>query len=166
MNISAARQGVEIRPRAMNVLRAAMGAGACAATIALVPISAAARTTAMRDRLPCVSTCKPAAAFDHAGVLTNGGAAVRVSGPIACTAGDSVRVRATISQVSTGAVAEGVWSKRCTGATLQWHITATVTDGVHFSAGGADGVGLAITRRHGVPGSAVQWLRRLTLKAP
>jgi hypothetical protein len=166
MNISAARQGIGIRPRAKNVLRAAIGAGACAATIAFVPISAAAQTSAVRGPLPCVSTCKPAAAFDPAGVLTSGGGAVRVSGPIACAAGDSVRVHATISQVSTGAVAEGGWSKRCTGATLQWHITATVTDGVHFSAGGADGVGLAITRRHGIPGSAVQWLRRLTLKAP
>ena len=165
MNISAAWQGVAMRPSAKNVLRAAIGAGACAATIALVPISAPAQTSAVRDPRPCVSTCKPAAAFDHAGVLTNRGGAVRVSGPIACAAGDSVRVRATVSQVSTGAVAEGVWSKRCTGAALHWHITATVTDGVHFSAGGADGVGLAITRRHGIPGSAVQWLRRLTLKA-
>ena len=41
MNISAARQGVAMRPSAKNVLRAAIGAGACAATIALVPISRA-----------------------------------------------------------------------------------------------------------------------------
>jgi hypothetical protein len=164
MNTSAARQGMGMRPSAKNVLRAAIGAGACAGTIALMRISAPAHTSAARDRPPCVTNCKPAAAFDHAGVLTNGGGAVRVSGPIACTAADSVRVRATVSQVSTGAVAEGVWSKRCTGAAVHWHITAIVTDGVHFAAGGADGVGLAITRRQGVPGSAVQWFRRLTLK--
>jgi hypothetical protein len=81
-----------------------------------------------------------------------------------CRVGDSVRIRATLSQASTGAVAEGLWSKRCTGTLMHWHITAIVTDGAHFSAGGDDGAGLAIIRRHGMPGSAIQWIRPLTLK--
>jgi hypothetical protein len=146
-------------------LRAAVGAVACAATIALMPLSALAHMSAVSDPVPCGRTCKPAAAFDPAGVLTNGGGVVQVSGPIACRAGDSVRIRATVSQLSTGVVAEGVWSKRCTGTELRWHITAIVTDGVHFSAGRAEGVGLAIIRRHGMPGSAVQWIRQLALNA-
>jgi hypothetical protein len=166
MNTSAARQRMRSKPNAKESLRAAIGAGACAATIALMPLSALAHTSAVSDPVPCGRTCKPAAAFDPAGVLTNGSGVVQVSGPIACRAGDSVRIRATVSQVSTGAVAEGLWSKRCTGTELHWHITAIVTDGVHFSAGGAEGVGLAIIRRHGMPGSAVQWIRRLALKAP
>jgi hypothetical protein len=154
-----------MKPNAKQWLRAAVGAGACAATIALMPISAMAHTSAVGDHLPCGRTCKPAAAFDHAGTLTNGGGAVRVSGPIACKAGDSIRIRATVSQVSTGAVAEGFWSKRCTGAMLHWHITAIVTDGVHFATGRAEGVGVAIVRRDGIPGSAVQWVSPLTLTA-
>jgi len=165
MNTSGRQLGVGMKPNAKERLRAAVGAGACAATIALMPISAMAHTSVVSDHLACGRTCKPAAAFDHAGALINGGGAVRVSGPIACKAGDSVRIRATVSQVSTGAVAEGVWSKRCTGKTLHWHITAIVTNGVHLAAGDAEGVGVAIIRRHGIPGSAVQWISELTLTA-
>ena len=117
-----------------------------------------------RGEPPCtlhrLQTCS---SFDRAGVLVNRGAEVRLSGPVDCSVGDSVRVRATVSQLSTGAVAEGVWSKRCTGTTLHWHITAIVNDSVHFSTGRAAGVGLAVIRDHGVPGSAIQWIRPLTL---
>jgi hypothetical protein len=155
-----------MKRNAKEGLRAAIGAAVCAATIALMPMSALAQTSAVSDAVSCGRTCKPAAAFDPVGVLTKGGRAVRVSGPIGCDAGDNVRIRATVSQVSTGAVAEGVWSKRCTGTELHWHITAIVTDGVRFTAGSAEGVGLAIIRRQGTPGSAVQWLRGLTLNAP
>jgi hypothetical protein len=164
MNTSGRRLRVAMKPNAKQRLRAAVGAGACAATIALIPISAMAHT-AVSDHLACGRACKPAAAFDHAGVLTNVGGAVRVSGPIACKPGDTVRIRATVSQVTTGAVAEGFWSKRCTGTTLHWHVTATVTDGAHLAPGGAEGVGLAINRRHGIPGTAVQWISPLTLTA-
>jgi hypothetical protein len=165
MGTSAARQARGMRPNAKERLRVAIGAGACAAAIALMPISALALTRPVSHPVLCVRTCKPAAAFDRTGVLTDGGRAVRVSGPVACKAGERVRIRTTVSQVSTGAVAEGVWSKLCTGNTLHWHVTAIVSDGVHFSTGHAEGVGLAIVRGHGVPVSAVQWIRPLTLKA-
>ena len=164
MNSSMARQEVAMKLKAKGRLRAAIGAVACAATIALMPLSALARTSGMRGTVLCASSCKPAAAFDRAALLTNGGGTVLVSGPITCKVGDSVRIRATVSQASTGAVAQGLWSKRCTGTLMHWHITAIVTDGAHFSAGGADGAGLAIIRRHGMPGSAIQWIRPLTLK--
>jgi len=163
MNTSAARQEIGVKRYAARCLRVAIGAAACAATIALMPLAALARTGAVSDTVLCASTCKPAAAFDRAALLTNGGTMVRVSGPITCRVGDTVRVRATVSQASTGAVAEGLWSKRCTGTVLHWHITAAVTDDAHFSAGGAEGVGLAIIRRHGMAGSAIQWIRPLTL---
>jgi hypothetical protein len=51
------------------------------------------------------------------------------------------------------------------GTRLHWRITATVSDGARFSGGGAEGAGLAIVRRHGLPGSAIQWIRPLMLKA-
>ena len=162
MKISAARQRREMRPSARDRLRLALGVSACAATMALMPVSALALTSAVNHPVLCTA-CKPAAAFDRAGVLVNRGAEVRLSGPVDCSVGDSVRVRATVSQLSTGAVAEGVWSKRCTGTTLHWHITAIVNDSVHFSTGRAAGVGLAVIRDHGVPGSAIQWIRPLTL---
>ena len=165
MNSSTARQEIAMKLKTKGRLRVAIGAVACAATIAVMPLSALARASAVSDTVLCASTCKPAAAFDRAALLANGGVTVLVSGPITCRVGDSVRIRATVSQASTGAVAEGLWSKRCTGRPMHWHITAKVTDGAHFSAGGADGAGLAISRRHGLPGSAIQWIRPLTLKA-
>jgi hypothetical protein len=165
MNTGVARQGVGMKLRAKGHLRAAIGAVACAAAIALMPLPALAHTSGVSGTVVCAVTCKPAAAFDDAAQLANGGGTVRVSGPITCGMGDSVRIRATVSQASTGAVAEGLWSKRCTGTLQHWHITAIVTDGAHFSAGDADGAGLAIIRRHGVPGSAIQWIRPLTLRA-
>jgi hypothetical protein len=162
MKISATRQRREMRPNTRNRLRLGLGVTACAATIALMPVSALALTSAVNHPALCTA-CKPAAAFDRAGVLADRGAEVRLSGPVDCSVGDTVSIRATVSQLSTGAVAEGVWSKRCTGTTLHWHITAIVNDGVHFSTGSAEGVGLAVIRDHGVPGSAIQWIRPLTL---
>jgi len=165
MNTSVTRQGVGMKLSAKGRLRAAIGAVACVTTIAAMTSSALARTSPVSGTVVCATTCKPAAAFDRAAQLANGGGTVQVSGPITCGVGDSVRIRATVSQASNGAVAEGLWSKRCTGTVQHWQITAMVTDGAHFSAGDADGAGLAIIRRHGVPGSAIQWIRPLTLRA-
>jgi hypothetical protein len=165
MNSSMARQEIAMKFKAKGRLRVAIGGVACAATIALMPLSALAHTSSVHDTVLCARTCKPAAAFDRAALLANGGVTVLVSGPITCRVGDSVRIRATVSQASTGAVAEGHWSKLCTGTLMHWHITAIVTDGAHFSAGGGHGAGLAIIRRNGMPGSAIQWIRPLTLKA-
>jgi hypothetical protein len=162
MKISAGRQRREMRPNGRNRLRLGLGVSACSATIALMPVSALALTSAVNHPTLCTA-CKPAAAFDRAGVLANRGTKVHLSGPVDCSVGDTVSIRATVSQLATGAVAEGVWSKRCTGTTLHWHITALVNGGVHFSTGSAEGVGLAVIRDHRVPVSAIQWIRVLTL---
>ena len=114
----------------------------------------------------CGTTClKPAAAFNRTGGLTNGGRGVNVSGPIGCPAGDSVQLRATVSQRSTGAVAQGFWNKVCAGSGQHWHTTASVTDGVTMSAGCVHATGLAIVRHAGKPVDAFQWLRTVTLDA-
>ena len=105
MNSSTARQEIAMKLKTKGRLRVAIGAVACAATIAVMPLSALARTSAVSDTVLCASTCKPAAAFDRAALLANGGVTVLVSGPITCRVGDSVRIRATVSQASTGAVA-------------------------------------------------------------
>jgi hypothetical protein len=155
MNRSAARQRMTIN----NGLRAGLGASACVATIALTPISAQALTSGVSRPV-----LKPAAAFDRAASLVGGGAEVHLSGPVDCPVGDTVAIRATVSQLSTGAVAEGDWSKACTGTALHWHITAIVDDGAHLRPGSADGVGLAVIRDRGVPVSALSWISPLTLR--
>jgi hypothetical protein len=101
--------------------------------------------------------------FDRSGVVVKSGRAVRVSGPMSCRAGGTVRLRATISQRATGAVAEGSWSRPRTGKTQHWHITANATDGADLKAGCAHGAGLAIYRYAGRPVDATQWLNALTL---
>lgn len=111
------------------------------------------------------SVCKPAAAFTPTQTLIDSGRTLKLSGPITCPAGDTVRLRATLSQRSTGAVAQGVWSKACTGKGQHWHTTASVNDGVTMSAGCAHAAGLAIIRHAGKPVDAFQWLRTVTLKA-
>jgi hypothetical protein len=101
--------------------------------------------------------------FDRSAAVVKSGRAVRVSGPISCPAGDTVRLRATISQHVTGAVAAGSWSATCTGRKQHWHTTASVTDGVDLKAGCAAGAGLAIIRHAGRPVDAYQWVRAITL---
>ncbi len=102
-------------------------------------------------------------AFDRSGVIAAGGNAVRIGGPVGCPAGDTVRLRATVSQAATGAVAEGSWSGACTGRNVHWHATAVVNDGAPFKAGCAHGVGLAIIRHNGRAVDATQWLSAVTL---
>lgn len=104
-----------------------------------------------------------ARAFDRSGVIAAGGDAVRVGGPVGCPAGDTVRLRATVSQSVTGAVAEGSWSAACTGRNVHWRATAVVNDGAPFKAGCAHGVGLAVIRHNGRAVDATQWLSKLTL---
>ena len=115
--------------------------------------------------LAAAALAVPMGGFDRAGAVATGGAAVTVSGPISCPTGDTVRLRATVSQLATGAVAEGFWSKSCTGKIQQWRMTAKVSDGTSFTAGCAHGTGLAIVRRSGKPVTASQWLSALTLTA-
>ena len=103
--------------------------------------------------------------FNRAGVIAKRGAAVMVSGPISCPTGDTVRLRATVSQLATGAVAQGFWSKSCAGSVQHWDMTAKVTDSASFTAGCAHGTGLAIVSRNGKAVTASQWLSALTLTA-
>lgn len=80
-----------------------------------------------------------------------------------CRKGWTIKIDATLSQHSTGAVAEGTWTGTCTGRSQKWHTTAHVTDGVPFTPGCAVGVALGVAHSHGKPISAHQWLSPLTL---
>lgn len=62
---------------------------------------------------------------------------VRVSGLIQCTAGQTLLVRATITQQSTGATASGEAEDICTGHVQRWVIHATTSDGAELVSGGA-----------------------------
>jgi len=96
-------------------------------------------------------------AFDEKDAIIDSGTAVTVAGTIGCPAGDTVTVRATISQAYTSAVAEGTWSASCTGNSQRWSAAATVTDGAHLKPGCAQGAGLSIVSKDGSAVKVRQW---------
>ena len=69
----------------------------------------------------------------------------------------------TVTQRSTGAVAEGMIFFAGTGQTNQWEITAVAKGRAAFEAGLATVVGLARSSIHGHATDAHQWLVNVTL---
>ena len=101
--------------------------------------------------------------IDPVGIVSDKGRQVTVTGPIAVTAGERTELRVTVTQRSTGAIAEGVIFFSGTDQTNQWEVTAMTEGRAGFEAGPATVVGLA---RSSVPGQATdahQWLVNVTL---
>jgi len=92
-----------------------------------------------------------------------------VTGPIALgdgtvlLAGARAELRVTVTQRSTGAVAEGVAFLTSTGALQQWEVEARAEGGVSFEAGPATAVALARSSLGGKATDAHQWLVNITL---
>ena len=101
--------------------------------------------------------------IDTVGIVADKGRQVTVTGPIAVTAGERTELRVTVTQRSTGAVAEGVISFTSTGQTNQWEITAVAEGRATFEAGPATVVGLARSSINGQATDAHQWLVNVTL---
>ena len=81
--------------------------------------------------------------IDTVGIVADKGRQVTVTGPIAVTAGERTELRVTVTQRSTGAVAEGVIFFTGTGQTNHWELTAVAEGRATFEAGPATVVGLA-----------------------
>ncbi len=101
--------------------------------------------------------------IDPVGIVANQGRQVTVTGPIAVTTGERTELRATVTQRSTGAVAEGIIFFTGTGQTNQWQITAITEGRAAFEAGPATVVGLARSSVNGHATDAHQWLVNITL---
>jgi len=101
--------------------------------------------------------------IDTVGIVTNKGRHVAVTGPIAVTDGERTELRVTVTQRSTGAVAEGVLFFTGTGQMNQWEVTATAEGRAKFEAGPATVVGLARSSINGQATDAHQWLVNVTL---
>ena len=76
---------------------------------------------------------------------------------------ERTQLRVTVTQRSTGAVAEGVIFFTGSGQTNQWEITALAEGRATFQAGPATVVGLARSSIHGQATDAHQWLVNVTL---
>jgi hypothetical protein len=93
--------------------------------------------------------------------LSGAGRQLLVRGPITCLAGDEVRIRVTVTQRTTGAVAEGRWRRLCTGGSRHWTTKAAVAEGpAAFAAGPAQACAVALARRGGKPTDALQWCHK------
>ncbi|HOX57258.1 MAG TPA: hypothetical protein PLC99_10235 [Verrucomicrobiota bacterium] len=101
--------------------------------------------------------------IDPVGIVAHNGRHVTLTGPIAITAGERALMRVTVTQRTTGAVAEGYAVFSGTGATNQWEIEAAVHGCERLEAGPAIAVALARSARHGRATDAHQWLVDITL---
>ena len=105
--------------------------------------------------------------IDPVALVTDDGRHVIVTGPIACDGGERALLRVTVTQRTTGAVAEGLTRVVClgAGADQQWEVHAQAQGKAWFEPGVATAVGLARTTARGDTTDAHQWLVNITLVA-
>lgn len=101
--------------------------------------------------------------IDSTGVVADNGRRLIVTGPIEVTAGESITLSVTVTQRSTGAVAEGQVVFDGTGSTQQWQVDAIAHGRETFEAGAATVVAMAQTTSRGKATDAHQWLVNITL---
>lgn len=101
--------------------------------------------------------------IDGTAKLTDNGRTIIVTGPIQCDQTQPTYMRVTVSQRSTGAVANGIANITCTADEQQWEVRITTQGNATFEEGPAFAVALAKTTQNGKPDDAHQWLVPITL---
>ena len=102
--------------------------------------------------------------IDPVGILTDKGRRLDVSGPITVTAGERMALRVTVTQRSTGAVAEGEGFLIGIVNPQQWEVRAHSVGKAVFEPGPATAVALGVTTARGAAATdAHQWLVEITL---
>jgi hypothetical protein len=101
--------------------------------------------------------------IDPVGIVAGQGRHVTLTGPLAFTAGETAHLRVTVTQRSTGALAEGEVLLTGNGQTNQWEVTAAVQGRKTFAPGPATAVALARPTLNGNATDAHQWLVNITL---
>jgi len=102
--------------------------------------------------------------IDGEATLDDAGRVVEVTGPIRCTQAERATIRVTLSQRTTGAVAEGRWRGTCRRTTTTWTAKRFVQQGsATFRPGSAKACALGVTRRAGTVTDAKQWCQPIRL---
>jgi hypothetical protein len=104
--------------------------------------------------------------IDPLATITGNGRHLALTGPIECTPVETAFVRVTVTQRSTGALAEGLTLITCTGDTLQWGVLASTRGHQAFAAGEATATAAAVTRFRNRTTDSHQWLVAITLVEP
>src|SRR5919108_4521851 len=102
--------------------------------------------------------------IDPVAIVTDNGRHILVTGPIVCTASERASLRVTVTQRTTGAVAEGRTLITCTGDPQHWEVHASTQGNETFQAGSATAVALGHTTTRGDTTDAHQWLVDITLE--
>ncbi len=156
--LPSARPGTQAKPRRRTTGRLAMICTALAGSFALALLVVSSTLQGSGNQ-----TAASKSDFDRSATLIDRGHRVQVGGPIACPSGDTVQLRATVSQATTGAVASGSWLGRCTGRSRHWKTIASVTYGPSFTVGCGRGAGVAVIRRADQAVTRVTWQNALKL---
>ena len=101
--------------------------------------------------------------IDPVAIVADDGRHLIVTGPIACTQGERADLRVTVTQRTTGAVAEGYAIFNCAGVIEQWEVHAVTHGKASFEDGPATAVGVATTSSRRETTDAHQWLVDITL---
>ena len=101
--------------------------------------------------------------IDPTAVVTDDGRQLIVTGPIGCTSGERAFLHVTVTQRTTGAIAEGDTRVVCSGQSQQWEIHAAAQGDETFEEGAATAVALGRTTARRVTSDAHQWLVEVTL---
>ena len=103
--------------------------------------------------------------IDPVDTVTGGGRQIVVTGPLRCDQGQRVDLGVTVTQRSTGALAEGDTLLTCAGDTQHWEVRASIRGNEIFQEGPATAVAVARTSNRGITDDAHQWLVNITLAA-
>jgi pimeloyl-ACP methyl ester carboxylesterase len=103
--------------------------------------------------------------IDGLATYTQDGRLVRVTGPIACTRGERIAIRAAIRQPATAALARGRWNGRCTGEVQHWQVRARARGGSRFENGRGRVCAVARTRRGARVTDRRRWCERVQVAA-
>ena len=102
--------------------------------------------------------------IDETATVIDDGQSVVLTGPIECSQEQWVDMRVTVTQRSTGAVAEGHALILGTKTEQQWEIVADLQGDATFKKGEATAVALATSmKKNGQVDDAHQWLVNMTL---
>jgi hypothetical protein len=96
--------------------------------------------------------------------LSENGRHLVVTGPITCPADDRVRIRVTVTQRTTGAIAEGITHVVCTGEQQEWVAELSTRGKQAFLPGDATAVALGQTTNPVDSPDAHQWLVTVELR--
>lgn len=101
--------------------------------------------------------------IDPVAIIADNGRRIQLTGPLQSTAVEHTELRVTLTQRSTGAVAEGQAVFTSTGELQHWQIQASTLGNATFQEGPATAVALARTSSPGQTTDAHQWLVPITL---